>query len=67
MTTEQAEGIGPPPDMHFAIQQHDTADKEFSIFGPIELIVDYDDVDHKEQDRLAKRVVKILNEHWKGK
>lgn len=48
----------------FAIQIHDGSDKSFLIFGPIDLEVDYDDVDHKEQDLLSKKVVKILNKHW---
>jgi hypothetical protein len=48
----------------FKITKHSTIDKDFVISGPIELTVDYDDVNHKEQDRLARQLVSILNEHW---
>lgn len=48
----------------FWIEEHDGADKYFMIFGPIQLEVDYDDVDHKEQDRLAEKLVRILNNYW---
>ncbi len=49
----------------FRIEPHDGADKEFRIIGPdFDLIVDYDDVDHKFQDKMAKRVVRILNGEW---
>lgn len=49
----------------FTIEPHDGADKQFRILSnQIDLIVDYDDVDHKVVDRLARKVAKILNEHW---
>lgn len=48
----------------FTIEPHDYYDKEFLIEGPIQLFVDYDDVDHQEQNMLAKKVVEILNKHW---
>ena len=48
----------------FVVGKHTTVDKEFVIEGPIELIVDYDDVNHKEVDQLSRKVVQILNEHW---
>lgn len=50
----------------FKIQKHTTLDKRFRIFGPdgFELIVDYDDVNHKLVDRGCERLVNILNEHW---
>lgn len=48
----------------FWIEEHDGADKYFMIYGPIELKIDYDDADHKEQDRLAEKLVRILNNYW---
>lgn len=48
----------------FRILPHTTADKEFRIVGPLCLIVDYDDVDHDEQDRLAEKLVEVLNNWW---
>ena len=48
----------------FTIGRHDHADKAFVISGPLELSVDYDDVDHGEQDLLAGKVVAVLNGHW---
>jgi len=54
------------PKKPFTIPVHISAiDKSFNIQGPdIRLSVDYDDVDHKEVLRLAKRIVATLNEHW---
>ena len=49
----------------FKIKKHSTIDKSFKILGPdIDFIVDYDDVDHREVDRLVRRAVHILNENW---
>lgn len=49
----------------FKIEKHTTVDKSFRIIGPdIDLIVDFDDVDHAEINRLARRVTHILNENW---
>jgi len=49
----------------FWIEKHTTVDKSFMIFGPdIDLKVDYDDVNHKEVDKAARRIVTILNENW---
>ena len=51
----------------FTIQRHTRIDKEFEIkcgSGDIRLKVDYDDVDQKEVDRLARRIVDVLNENW---
>jgi hypothetical protein len=48
----------------FAIQPHTQVDKKFSIEGPIELIIDYDDVSHDEVDKLTVKVARILNAHW---
>lgn len=57
------------PPKPFLITPHDGSDKEFNIVctapaGGIYIIVDYDDVDHKATDRLARKIVRILNEHW---
>lgn len=50
---------------YFTIPRHNNGyEKEFFIVGPIVLQVDYDDVDHAEQDRLARKVAKILNKYW---
>lgn len=51
----------------FKIEPHTHIDKSFQIQTPehnLNLAVDYDDVDHKEADRLARKVVAILNAHW---
>lgn len=50
----------------FLIEPHDGADKQFQIMGPpgITLLVDYDDVDHEEVDRLAGQIAEILSRHW---
>lgn len=53
----------------FTIQRHTRIDKEFEIkygsgWPAIRLKVDYDDVDQKEVDRLARRIVDVLNENW---
>ena len=50
--------------MLFKIQPHTGADKSFFILGPITLEVDYDDVCHKFQDRMARKIVRTLNKHW---
>jgi len=48
----------------FKIEPHDHADKEFAIVGEcITLLVDYDDVDHDEVDKEARRIVRALNEY----
>lgn len=49
----------------FKIEPHTTIDKRFRIVGPdIDLLVDYDDVNHSEVDRAARKLVKILNDNW---
>lgn len=52
--------------MIFTIAPHSSADKRFEISGPDELLleVDYDDVFHEDVDRLAERMVEVLNAHW---
>lgn len=53
------------PKKLFKIEPHTTIDKRFNIVNDeITLIVDYDDVNHKEVDKAARKLVKILNEHW---
>ncbi len=51
------------PKRLFKIQGHDGVDKWFEIEGPdgFLLRVDYDDVDHKYVDAMAKRMVSVLN------
>ena len=51
---------------NFYIQPHTGTDKEFRICDPDDffLIVDYDDVDHETQDKMAKKVASILNKNW---
>ena len=51
-------------DKPFVIEDHTGADKSFLIMGPIDLAVDYDDVDHKRVDAIAKKIVRILNANW---
>lgn len=45
-------------EIKWKIEKHDTIDKDFAIlegdFDNEVCRIDYDDVDHKEQDRLAK-------------
>lgn len=52
----------------FKIEKHTRTDKRFKITGPddFKLLVDYDDVDHKEVDKQTKKMVDILNKHWDG-
>ena len=52
----------------FTIQPHSTIDKSFDIYGPQDLLlmVDFDDVDHETVEKLTKRMVDILNEHWEA-
>jgi hypothetical protein len=46
----------------FKIESHTMIDKSFKISNDeITLYVDYDDVDHKTVDRMAKGIVKALN------
>ncbi len=50
----------------FNIEPHTTIDKRFEITSTedIRIIVDYDDVNHPEVDKIAKRIVAILNDNW---
>lgn len=49
----------------FVIETHDGADKSFQIYGAdIDLIIDYDDVNHDQVDKMSRKLVRILNEHW---
>ena len=49
----------------FTIQRHDHADKEFAISGPgIVLLVDYDDVDHRQVDEMALGALMRSAWHW---
>lgn len=52
--------IGP-----FFLEPFEPWKKDIAISGPgIELLVDYDDVDHEEVEKNANKVVEILNQHW---
>lgn len=50
----------------FQIEEHDGADKSFRIIPPnkwnINLIVDYDDVDHDKIDAEAAKIINLLNQ-----
>lgn len=46
------------------IEPHTSIDKSFIISGPLELKIDYDDVDHDYQDLIAQMVVDLLNYNW---
>lgn len=39
-------------------------DKDILIEGPIELVVDYDDVDHEFVLAVAKKIVEVLNKYY---
>jgi hypothetical protein len=54
------------PKLPFTIEPHTTSDKSFAIMGPddFNLIIDYDDVDHKTTDQMASKVARILNTFW---
>ena len=49
----------------FRIPPYSSIDKSFDIRGPLDLIVDNDDVPSDQVAILAKRVVEILNKHWR--
>jgi len=52
---------------YFGILKHDSSDKEFGILTPDDewrVRVDYDDVNHPVVDKLTRRMVTILNDHW---
>lgn len=46
------------------IEPHGGMDKWFKIAGPLDLEIDYDDVNHPVVDILAEAVVACLNEHF---
>lgn len=50
--------------MLFKIQSHTHTAKFFDIEGPINLTINYDDVNHDEVDAKIDLVVSILNDHW---
>lgn len=52
----------------FTIEPHTTIRKSFKIEDSqdeILLYVDYDDVNHKRVDKIAKALVKLMNKHQK--
>lgn len=60
------QGRSPPHegDQPFELLPSTTADKELLIQGPVELIVDYDDVNHAEVLAATQTVVAALNRSW---
>ena len=48
----------------FKIKKHSEIDKSFIIDGPLQLEVDFDDVNHQDVDAMADVIVKILNDNW---
>lgn len=46
------------------IEPHSSVDKHFVIRGPLNLEIDFDDVNHGEVDQFAKYVEVILNKHF---
>lgn len=50
----------------WSIQPHDSVDKHFEIYGPLDLVlkVDYDDVNHDQVDADTELLVAFLNEQW---
>lgn len=54
--------------MRVRVEPHTTVDKSFVIevgkYGDLQLAVNYDDVDHETVDRMAKKLVSIIKEHW---
>jgi hypothetical protein len=54
-------------DNNWVIEPHRKTDKKFCIIGPavITIDVDYDDVDQERVDAEAKKIVDILNKHWR--
>lgn len=48
------------------IEKHSMVDKSFKIYGPgdFTMIIDFDDVNHKEVNKITRKIVKILNRFW---
>lgn len=57
------------PKQLFSASSFDTVNKTVEIRGPddFRMEVDYDDVDHPEVRRTAKRIILLLNKHWETK
>jgi hypothetical protein len=54
--------------MQVKVEPHSTIDKSFVIevgkHGDLQLAVNYDDVDHATVDRMVKKLVSLIKEHW---
>lgn len=51
----------------FRMERHTGADRAFSISNDrIRMMVDYDQVKHKDVDKLARQIVTVLNEKIVG-
>ena len=50
----------------WSTEKWNTVNKVTMLFGPegFEAEIDYDDVDHGTVRRVAKKMLRILNEHW---
>lgn len=46
-------------------KRHSQIDKSFEITGPndFKMVIDFDDVDHKEVNRVTKKMLNILNKY----
>lgn len=68
-------GANPPGAANFKMSKKfkvlyiGTTSKELLVEGPedfgLGIQIDYDDVDHPQVEKDARKLVKILNEHWK--
>jgi hypothetical protein len=54
--------------MRIRVEPHTQIDKSFVIelgkYAELRLAVDYDDVDHATVDKMVKRLVSVIKEHW---
>ena len=54
--------------MRVRVEPHTQIDKSFVIelgkYAELRLAVDYDDVDHATVDKMVKRLVSVIKEHW---
>lgn len=44
----------------------DYCDKEVEVMGPkdFRMMVDYDDVNHSQVEKITEKMIDILNKHW---
>ena len=52
---------------YWKISEFDSSDKEIEITGPndFRMLVDYDDVDHKEVSDMVMKIVRCLNAYFR--